>query len=628
MPVRLVSILLVFFLLLFTGVAWAQSENTITISSPDQTQYPKMSFFFWPLDDQGIFINTVTVSELHVFENDREVQVNSLELQQPGIHFVVAFNEGPTLANYYASVSRFDRMKAVLSSWAKDQSIATLDDFSLVSNNGVVKTRLTSPSEWVQAISDYQPDLKNANPSMNSLSQAIDLASTTSSGDNKIRVVLYITPLPTADQLTGLQDLAQRAAQSNVKLFIWLVGPKSYAEEQAAQVLKQASQDTGGQFFLFSGAETLPTVSTYLDPLNYEYKVTYTTTIQESGSYTLAVQIDQKNYQAASEKKPFDITVLPPNPIFLSPPTLITRNWVQAGQAKEWSLAPDIYKITYMVEFPDGHSRDIKLARLFVDGKLAVEDDAAPFGEFTLDLSAFTQSEYHKLQIYVEDITGLSAETIETTIEVVVTEKPLNDFQKFIASINLQTVVIGAFLAIVALGLILFFRRSVLGKKSAKSKNQQISDPLRQPVITDEFEYATKPSERDASGWPRLPGGSKAPARLISVQSSESQAYEKKQVALPLQETTLGSDSKRCDITLQGPTVSQLHARIFTDDAKNFFIADAGSAAGTWINYAPVSQQGTHLEHGDLINIGAFTFRFEVINPEGRPIQVLPYNGE
>ena len=112
------------------------------------------------------------------------------------------------------------------------------------------------------------------------------------------------------------------------------------------------------------------------------------------------------------------------------------------------------------------------------------------------------------------------------------------------------------------------------------------------------------------------------------MQSSESQAYEKKQVALPLQETTLGSDSKRCDITLQGPTVSQLHARIFTDDAKNFFIADAGSAAGTWINYAPVSQQGTHLEHGDLINIGAFTFRFEVINPEGRPIQVLPYNGE
>ena len=149
-----------------------------------------------------------------------------------------------------------------------------------------------------------------------------------------------------------------------------------------------------------------------------------------------------------------------------------------------------------------------------------------------------------------------------------------------------------------------------------------------QPVITDQIDYQELPVKDIPANWPILPGGLRAPARLLPLPGNDTPHLFGKSIPLALQETTFGSDSVRCDIVLTGPTIAPVHAKIFTDAARHFFIADCGSAAGTWINYAPVSQQGGRLEHGDLINIGAVSFRFEEVNPEGRPIQVLPYNME
>jgi len=39
-------------------------------------------------------------------------------------------------------------------------------------------------------------------------------------------------------------------------------------------------------------------------------------------------------------------------------------------------------------------------------------------------------------------------------------------------------------------------------------------------------------------------------------------------------------------------------------------VADLGSEAGTWVNYAPVSAEGSQLRHGDLLHIGRVAFRF------------------
>ena len=73
------------------------------------------------------------------------------------------------------------------------------------------------------------------------------------------------------------------------------------------------------------------------------------------------------------------------------------------------------------------------------------------------------------------------------------------------------------------------------------------------------------------------------------------------------------------------PSVSPRHARIFKDVEGGYRIADAGSVAGTWVNYAPVSTRGVRLEHGDLVQFGRLAYIFEVHGAEPKRVQVLPY---
>lgn len=614
---------------LFPLLAYAQSEQTLPLSNPDTSAYPAVTFQFWPIDANGKFIGDLTTEQVHVLENDREVKVDALDLLEPGMHMIVAVNEGPTLANSYAGKPRMERIRDELTAWIKSESITTLDDFSLVNNTDVLQNLLSRPADWLQAITDYAPELRKATPSTNSLAQAAALVQGLPAADHKSRAILYITPLPDKTELASLQEQAAAITAANTRLFIWLIGPQTYSSEAAAKTLQQMAENGGGSFFIYSGAETLPDLNDYFNPLSHEYQVTYQTAIQKSGTLTLQVKIDQKSYQASSKVLSFDLKAEAPNPIFFSPPAEITLNWTRVGQKKTWQVTPDLYTVKYMLEFPDGHQRAIKNARLFVDGALAAETTAEPFDELKWDLSKYSKTQTHEIQIFVEDVAGFSASTIKTPVLVTVTPKPQTVLQKFFEGLNLVTLGIVVFLILMGVGLLLYFRKNFLKRQGLLQQRKTLeNDPVRQPVFLDEAEYAVPAGKDTPPDWPKLPGGAKAPARLLALPGEGSQRLTHKAYALSLQETIFGSDPVRCDIVLAGPTISPVHAKIFTDAAKHFYVADSGSAAGTWMNYAPVSRQGIRLEHGDLINIGAFAFRFEEINPEGRPIQVMPYNGE
>ena len=66
---------------------------------------------------------------------------------------------------------------------------------------------------------------------------------------------------------------------------------------------------------------------------------------------------------------------------------------------------------------------------------------------------------------------------------------------------------------------------------------------------------------------------------------------------------------------LDEPAVDGLHARITRTAEGRYIICDAGSASGTWVNYVLVPPEGVTLEHGDLVQFGRETFRFELKNP-------------
>jgi pSer/pThr/pTyr-binding forkhead associated (FHA) protein len=123
--------------------------------------------------------------------------------------------------------------------------------------------------------------------------------------------------------------------------------------------------------------------------------------------------------------------------------------------------------------------------------------------------------------------------------------------------------------------------------------------------------------------WPRIPGVGPALARLMLLESGKPGTPEKHEIPIGEFEITLGSDTTKAKVLLNYPLVSPLHARIFMDEEKKFRVADVNSTAGTWLNYAPVSSRGAHLEHGDVLQFGRASFRFDQLGVETKKLRVV-----
>ena len=74
---------------------------------------------------------------------------------------------------------------------------------------------------------------------------------------------------------------------------------------------------------------------------------------------------------------------------------------------------------------------------------------------------------------------------------------------------------------------------------------------------------------------------------------------------------TLGSSPIRATIVIPSPSVDGLHVRILRKNG-GYWLEDAGSVSGTWVNGTPVSNLGTALAPGDTIRLGKVSYRFEL----------------
>jgi predicted component of type VI protein secretion system len=91
-------------------------------------------------------------------------------------------------------------------------------------------------------------------------------------------------------------------------------------------------------------------------------------------------------------------------------------------------------------------------------------------------------------------------------------------------------------------------------------------------------------------------------------------------------EISFGREPTQATCVLDDPSVEALHARLRHDEEGVYVLSDAGSIAGTWVNYAPISTGGIRLEHGDLLHIGRVVFRFELLKPPPAPQpRIEPY---
>ena len=86
-------------------------------------------------------------------------------------------------------------------------------------------------------------------------------------------------------------------------------------------------------------------------------------------------------------------------------------------------------------------------------------------------------------------------------------------------------------------------------------------------------------------------------------------------IPLTARETTFGADPKQSTQVLDDPSLEGRHALITRNENGDFFVVDAGTIGGTWVNFEPVGPEAHLLRHGDVIHFGQLVFRFELREP-------------
>ncbi|MDZ4158420.1 MAG: FHA domain-containing protein, partial [Anaerolineaceae bacterium] len=241
------------------------------------------------------------------------------------------------------------------------------------------------------------------------------------------------------------------------------------------------------------------------------------------------------------------------------------------------------------------------------------------------------------LQIEIEDELGLSQASIQTPIEVIVQASP-----RGLSDLFAERPLLIAAAVLVAGGVLL--TAAIAGRRSlrlweTRRKRKLEADPLHQKVkIRQEpslqpgrsMRVAQPPHTRwgQPAATPQQQPESSAPAQFIRI-TDNGQPIPAGNMPITRSEITIGSDPRQAVFVIDSPTVNPLHARLYQTPQGGYILVDAGSVAGTWVNYTPVSRQGVHLEHGDLIQIGNAAFRFELGSPvETRRPTTTPHKEE
>jgi pSer/pThr/pTyr-binding forkhead associated (FHA) protein len=86
---------------------------------------------------------------------------------------------------------------------------------------------------------------------------------------------------------------------------------------------------------------------------------------------------------------------------------------------------------------------------------------------------------------------------------------------------------------------------------------------------------------------------------------------------------TFGRDAALASVVLDDASISGLHARLIRQADGGYVLKDQGSTGGTYVNFSPVPEAGSRLQHGDRVHVGRLSFRFRLADPPPpRPIRV------
>ena len=582
----------------------AQSSAQATLYNLQTASFPAISAGMDVYDADGNFVTGLQAADITVLEDNQPRALSKLEELQPGAQFAVALNTGAVFSRRDAyAVTRLDIIRRALTDWAASRITDEADDLSLVAN-GTSETAHVNTAGFLAAVTAYTPDPKTLLASLDTFSRAIDLAAASDPASGRKRAVLFITSIPEPETFSTLQSLTARARQSSVRVHVWIVANNEQFGIAGATALKDVAIQTGGQYALFSGEETLPSIETYLMSMRHTYALAYTSGITTSGTHNVTVTVNTSSGILTASPISFGMDVQPPNPIPVSPPSQVVRTAPDENTTNVLAFLPATQTIEMMVEFPDGHPRPLTRTVLYVDGQKVAENASAPFERFTWDVSGYETSGEHLLQVEVVDSLGLRTVSIGVPVEITIVQPQQSLSVTLIR--NAPWIAGGAVL--LAGGVLTVVLTAGLRKRRPKRQSGARSkDPLTQPVEAVHAKRARSQKKKPS------------PAYLIRLRD-DGQATTTPAIPLTGEEVTFGNDPTKATFVIDDPAVSALHARIRQGPDGSFVLVDEKSVAGTWVNFEPVIAPYT-LKHGDIFHIGRLSYRFMLRTP---PTQTGP----
>ncbi len=604
--------LITFFLLILlifpaAGVNAQEENGQIIINQLNTEAFPLVNLSFEANFNNNQALTQLNPSEITITEDGSTAAlVESVEVIEPGVQFIVAYNLTNSFVNINsAGLSRYEAILTQLLSWIDTLPQQNQDDFSLATSTGLQAIRLNDAGEFGEVLANYTPDFTQVPVGSTSLIQSLDLATDPNPNPLMKRSILYITAVPGVNEISAFEGIINRAVQQDVQVNVWLVGPAATPEISATayEPLVNLTQQTNGHIFIYSGEEGLPNPEDYLAPLREQFQIQYISQINTEGTHQIAVSINKDGLTLQSAPVETTLDIKPPNPIVLNPPVNILRDWVEDETSGELILMPQTVELNYITEFVDGFERPITRAALFANGNLISEQIEAPFDTLTWDLSEFDFNQNVELSIEVEDSLSLISDSSPMLISIEVTEKPLTFWQSF-SKISPQRWII--LISVLTTGTVLVLAVFLIGKKNNfwrknKEVRKRFNDPVTQPVPI----YQEKPSQPIKRSYSQ-----KTNAWLVPL-DEDFIAQRGRAVPLNLQELVIGSDQKQATLVLSSKAIENVHAYIKRGNEGGFWISDNQSTAGTWVNYAPVSNKGKALQDGDLVHFGKFIYRFE-----------------
>jgi hypothetical protein len=390
-----------------------------------------------------------------------------------------------------------------------------------------------------------------------------------------------------------------------------------------------------GGYFAFSGVEPVPDLEAYFRPLRSIYALSYQSEIVSSGEHRLSAVVDQGAFEAITTEQVFSLEILPPNPIFVSPPTQIFRSAVaEATNGQLSGLTPGGQDLEILIEFPDGYERELVRTTLYVNGEIAVENTSPPFDVFEWDITGIEESSRFNLQVEAVDILGLSSVSLPTPVDITVERLPEGFVPTITRSSPVLTAVIILFTGIILIVVLLLIGRRanpIRSLSTIRQRRQKEKDPVFQPVTENENGTPSRRLTRWASQipnrlhWPNRAQQEEPFAYLEKLVEPDSLASLTPSAPIPIHttETTVGGDPIQSTLVLEDNSVADLHARLKRDEYGQFSVTDQDTVAGTWVNFQPTNGRSVPIRHGDLIHIGRLGFRFKLQSDQQDPDPII-----